>query len=84
MEFDEINALINLERERYHHDLINGNIYKISHKIKEDKDKIIAEKAEQAALRRAKMCAYEVELAMVRFNIAMNEHMSCMKRVMTL
>ena len=84
MEFDEINTLINIEREKYQRDLSNGNIYTISHNIKQDKARIMAEKAERAAMLRAKKCACEVQLAMIRLNNAMKEHAIHMKSVMVL
>jgi len=76
MEFDEINALINIERENYQHDLKRGtiidNIRDISRQIKEDK-------AERAALLNAMKCAREVELAMERLGRAMLVHARSMK-----
>ena len=80
MEFDEINALINIEREKYQQDLALGNIINVSHSIKQDKAWIIVERAEQAALLRTKKCAREVELALIRLNNAMKVHAVCMKR----
>ena len=77
MEFDEINALINIERENYHHDLKRGtiidNIRDISRQIKEDK-------AERAALYNAMKCAKEVELAMERLGHAMLAHARSMQK----
>ena len=77
MEFDEINALINIERENYQHDLKYGaimdNIRDISRQIKEDK-------AERAALYNAMKCAREVELAMERLGQAMRVHARSMQK----
>ncbi len=84
MEFDEINALINIEREAYQRDLARGTISTISHNIKQDKAKILAEQAEKAAMLRTKKYAREVELAMIRLNNAMKVHTACMKRAMIL
>ncbi len=82
MEFNEINELINMERDSYQRDLARGNIYTISHNIKQDKAKIMAEKAERAAMLRAKKCTHDVELAMIRLNDALKEHAIYMKRAM--
>jgi hypothetical protein len=77
MEFDEINALINIERENYQNDLKRGtiidNIRAISRQIKEDK-------AERAALYNAMKCAREVELAMERLGQAMRVHARSMQK----
>jgi hypothetical protein len=77
MEFDEINALINIERENYQRDLklgtIIGNIRDISRQIKEDK-------AERAALLNAMKCARIVELAMKRLDQAMLVHARSMQK----
>ena len=75
MEFDEINALINIERENYQRDLKQGTITgirTISRQIKVDK-------AERAALYNAMKCAREVELAMERLGKAMLAHARSMQ-----
>jgi hypothetical protein len=82
MEFDEINALINIEREAYQRDLALGTISRISHAIKNDKAKIIAQQAEKIAMLRAKKCAHKVQLALSRLNHAMMAHAICIKTIM--
>ena len=84
MEFDEINALINIECEAYQRDLKLGTISIVSQSIKQDKAKILAEQAEKAAMLRTKKYAREVELAIIRLNNAMKVHAACMKRAMIL
>lgn len=82
MEFDEINALINIERENYQHDLkrgtIIGNIRDISRQIKEDKAERVA--LERAALYNTMKCARIVELAMKRLEQAMLAHARSMQK----
>lgn len=79
MEFDEINTLINIEREKFQKDLTT-----ISENIKQDKAKIYAEKAEKAALLKTKQCAYDVEQAVLRLKEAMKEHATRLKTLMSL
>lgn len=84
MEFDEINALINIEREKYQHDLWNGTIQNISQQIKQDKAVIRAQYAERTSFNHVMRCAYEVEMASERLKLAMNSHAMYMKRVMAM
>ena len=76
MEFDEINALINIEREKYQHDLMNGTIYAVSRNIKQTKQQI---RAERAAMDRVKQCTRQVQVAMARLNVAMVAHAQQLK-----
>ena len=76
MEFDEINALINIEREKYQHDLMNGTIYAVSRNIKQ---KIKAQREERAAMDRVKQCTRQVQLAMAHLNAAMAAHAQQLK-----
>ena len=78
MEFDEINALINIERENYQRDLKQGTITGIDN-IRTISRQIKVDKAERAALYNAMKCAREVELAMERLGKAMLAHARSMQ-----
>ena len=79
MEFEEINALINIEREKYQHDLMNGTIYAVSRNIKQTKQQIQVQRAERAAMDRVKQCTRQVQLAMAHLNAAMAAHAQQLK-----
>jgi len=84
MEFDEINALINIEREKYQHDLRNGSINMLSKSIKQTKQQIQAQWAEKAAMEQVKYCTHEVYYAMMKLNAAMAAHATQLKITATL
>lgn len=74
MEFDEINALINIEREKYQQDLKNNQINSLSQSIKQTKEQIQADQAERAAMEKVKQRAYQLKMAIQELNEAMAEH----------
>jgi len=86
MEFDEINALINIERENYQNDLKHGrisgwrvdNVRQISHSIKEQ---IKAQRAERAAMDRIKQLTRQAQFVLIQLNWAMADHAKQLKNV---
>lgn len=87
MEFDEINALINIERENYQNDLKYGrisgwrvdNVRQISHSIKQTKQQIKAQRAERAAMDRVKQLTRQAYFAFQQLNTAMKAHATHLK-----
>ena len=79
MEFNEINALINIERENYQNDLKNGRISMISPNIVQIKQQIQAQRAERAAMEKVKRCTLMVRLAVQQLTEAMTEHANQLK-----
>jgi hypothetical protein len=81
MEFDEINALINIERENYKNDLKYGRISLISHSIKQTKQQIKAQRAERAAMDRIKQLTQQAQFVLIQLNWAMADHAKHLKNV---
>ncbi len=89
MEFDEINALINIERENYQNDLkycrISGwrvdNVRQISHSIKQTKQQIKAQRAERAAMDRIKQLTRQAQFVLIQLNWSMADHAKQLKNV---
>lgn len=79
MEFDEINALINIERENYQNDLKHGRISQISRSIKQTKQQIKAQRAERAAMDRVKQLTRQAYFALQQLNTAMVAHATQLK-----
>lgn len=90
MEFDEINALINIERDKFQNDIVHEETIS----IKEERPSIIRtvfELEEKEALIAAMKCAYKVKVAMDSscdvksamdcLEAAMKKHALLMKKV---
>lgn len=75
MEFDEINALINIEREAYQRDLANGIISNASIPAALAPSFL----AERAAMNKVKLRVRQVEHAMKQLAAAMAAHAHTMK-----
>jgi hypothetical protein len=84
MEFDEINALINIEREKFQRDLRHITTENTPTAPKTNIIGTMAEHAERAALMNAMRCAHDVQIAMERLNTAMKEHALHMKKLASL
>ena len=84
MEFDEINALINIEREKFQRDLRNGITVRTPSTQKPNIIRTTAEHAERAAMLNAMRCAHDVQIAMERLNTAMKEHAIQLKKLVSL
>lgn len=78
MEFDEINALINIEREKFQHDIKHG-IINLSSSIKQTKQQIKAQQAERAAMDRVKQLTRQAHVALMQLNTAMADHAKKLK-----
>ena len=81
MEFDEINALINIEREKFQRDIKRKTGG--SRLFKQYRPKAAyaatASNAEQAAMEKVKQCAQQVLVAFNQLNLAMREHAAQLK-----
>ena len=84
MEFDEINALINIEREKFQRDLRNVAADRTPPAHETNIILIMAEHAERAAMLNAMRCAHDVQIAMERLNTAMKEHAIQLKKLVSL